>query len=149
MGRTVQITFDAADPARLADFWAAALGYELQAPPPGFDTWKDALTTFGVPPEQHDSRSAVIDPEGAGPRIFIQQVPEAKAGKNRLHLDLYVTSRDDALPLEERVALVDAKVAALVTLGAAVIGGDRSDDPADPFCFVTLQDPEGNEFCVS
>ncbi|RYI99497.1 MAG: VOC family protein, partial [Actinomycetales bacterium] len=64
MGRTVQITFDAVDPARVGEFWAEALGYEVQAPPSGFDTWEQALTAFGVPPKLHNSRSAVVDPEG-------------------------------------------------------------------------------------
>ncbi len=144
MGRTVQITFDAADPARLADFWAAALGYELQAPPPGFGTWEEALTALGVPPEQHNSRSAVIDPAGAGPRLFIQQVPEAKAGKNRVHLDVRVAPE---LAGDERMAALEAECERLTELGATRL---YRVEPAPPMeaGFITMADPEGNEFCL-
>ena len=47
--REVQVTFDCADPAGLAGFWAEALGYVLQPPPPGFDSWDAALDAWGVP----------------------------------------------------------------------------------------------------
>lgn len=144
MGRTVQITFDAADPARVAEFWAAALGYELQAPPPGFDTWEAALTAFGVPPEQHNSRSAVVDPDGAGPRIFIQRVPEAKAGKNRLHLDVRVAPE---LTGEERMAALESESERLSALGATRLYRVEPDGAMEAG-FITMADPEGNEFCL-
>jgi Glyoxalase-like domain len=51
------------------------------------------------------------------PPVWFQQVPETKAGKNRLHLDLYPTGRDDALPVNRRVEIVEAKVAELTGLG--------------------------------
>jgi predicted enzyme related to lactoylglutathione lyase len=76
-------------------------------------------------------------------------VPEEKAGKNRLHLDLYPTGRDNSLSQQRRVELVDAKVAELVELGARILRTTRDDDPDDLQYFVVLQDPEGNEFCVS
>ena len=60
MTRDVQITFDCADPAALAAFWAEVLGYQLQPPPPGFDSWDAALESWGVPPEQRNSRSAIL-----------------------------------------------------------------------------------------
>lgn len=91
----------------------------------------------------------VFDPEGLRPPLWFQQVPESKAGKNRVHLDLYPTGRDSSLPQERRIELVEAKVAALTGLGASVLRRVRDDDPADLQYFVTLQDPEGNEFCVS
>jgi hypothetical protein len=50
----------------------------------------------------------LFDPAGLGPPIWFQHVPEAKAGKNRLHLDLYPTGRDNALPMERRVKTVEA-----------------------------------------
>lgn len=87
MARTVQITFDCADPGRLAAFWAEVLGYQVQEPPPGFATWDEALEAFGVPPERRNDASAVVDPDGTGPRIFFQRVPEAKVVKNRVHLE--------------------------------------------------------------
>lgn len=76
-------------------------------------------------------------------------MPEAKAGKNRLHLDLYPTGRDSALPMERRIEVVEAKVAELNRLGASVQRRDRHDDPEDPIYYVVMHDPEGNEFCVS
>jgi hypothetical protein len=75
-------------------------------------------------------------------------VPETKAGKNRLHLDLYPTGRDNALPMDRRIETVEAKVAELVGLGASVERRTREDDPEDPVYFVVMHDPEGNEFCV-
>jgi Glyoxalase-like domain len=76
-------------------------------------------------------------------------VPETKAGKNRLHLDLYPTGRDRTLPQERRVAIVEAKVAELVDLGARIARRTRHDDPGDPVYYVVMHDPEGNEFCVN
>ena len=76
-------------------------------------------------------------------------VPEAKAGKNRLHLDLYPTGRDDALPMERRIEIVEAKVAELTGLGASVERRTRDRDPEGPVYFVVMHDPEGNEFCIS
>jgi hypothetical protein len=83
------------------------------------------------------------------PPIWFQEVPETKAGKNRLHLDLYPTGRDDALPLERRIEIVEAKVAELAGLGASVERRTRHDDSEDPVYYVVMNDPEGNEFCVS
>ncbi|GAC1324126.1 MAG: hypothetical protein NVSMB13_05040 [Mycobacteriales bacterium] len=85
MTARVRVTIDCADPARLAEFGALALGYELQAPTAEFD-WPAALTAWGVPESKWSCANAVVDPRGAGPRIFFQQVPEPKVGKNRLHL---------------------------------------------------------------
>jgi hypothetical protein len=76
-------------------------------------------------------------------------VPEAKAGKNRLHLDLFPTGRDNALPMERRIEIVEAKVAELIRLGASAERRDRHDDPEDPIYAVVMRDPEDNEFCVS
>ena len=72
----------------------------------------------------------------------------AEVGKNRLHLDLYPTGRDNALPMLQRIEIVEAKVAELVDLGARVQRRTRHDDPDDPVYFVVMHDPEGNEFCV-
>ena len=138
-----QVTFDCADPARLAAFWAEALGYKIQDPPPGFESWEAFLTSIGVPEDQWNSRSAVVDPEGARPRIFFQQVPEPKAAKNRVHLDLRVGG-GPAVPLEERRARVDAEARRLVAIGAT------NPEPVEEHgeYWVVLRDPEGNEFCV-
>jgi hypothetical protein len=84
MSRTIQITFDAADPNGLAAFWNEVLGYTFQPPPDGFDTWDDALDQWGVPPEDRNMASASLDPDERGPRLFFQRVPEGKTAKNRL-----------------------------------------------------------------
>jgi hypothetical protein len=76
-------------------------------------------------------------------------VPETKAGKNRVHLYLYPTGRDDALPLQRRIGIVERKVTELVELGATVERRTRGDAPGDTFYYVVMHDPEGNEFCVS
>jgi hypothetical protein len=138
-----QVTFDCADPDRLARFWAAALGYKIPGPPAGFDTWEAFLESIGVPEEKRKSASAVEDPDGNGPRIFFQQVPESKTVKNRVHLDLRIGGGPQT-PLAERRALIDATVERLVELGATVVG------PVEEYghyC-VVLRDPEGNEFCA-
>ena len=59
-------------------------------------------------------------PAGLRPPIWFQQVPETKAGKNRLHLDLYPTGSDNALTLRRRIEIVETKVAELVGLGASL-----------------------------
>ena len=91
----------------------------------------------------------LFDPAGLRPPIWFQQVPEAKAGKNRIHLDLYPTGRDNALPMERRIEIVETKVAELTGLGASVQHRARHDDPQDAIYYVVMRDPEGNEFCVS
>jgi hypothetical protein len=143
MATSVQVVIDCADPDALAHFWAAALGYELQAPPPGFDTWEDFLRANGVPESEWNSRSAVVDPEGTGPRLFFQRVPEPKAGKNRLHLDLNVGGGPGA-DVAERRAKVDAEVARLVELRATKVGVFEEMGEY----WAAMQDPEGNEFDV-
>lgn len=73
-----QVTFDANDPEALGEFWALALGYVRQPPPPGFDNWPDALRTFGFSEEEISGgiANALVDPQGKGPRIFLRKVPE-------------------------------------------------------------------------
>ena len=130
--REVQITFDSADPGALAAFWCEALGYRLQDPPPGFDTWDAALDAWGVPAE-----------EEGGPRLFFQRVPEGKTAKNRVHLDVRAAPglRDD-----ERMAALAAEADRLVSLGARVMR--RLEPNAIDAGTIVMQDPEGNEFCL-
>lgn len=140
----VQVTFDCSDPAALAAFWAEALGYEVQPPPPGFDSWDAALDAFGVPAEERNSRSAVIDPDGNGPRVFFQRVPEGKSVKNRLHLDVRSAP---GLSGETRMTALEDACARLTTLGAVRL---RRIEPKPPMeaGFIVMADPEGNEFCL-
>jgi hypothetical protein len=144
MAAEIQVTIDCADPAHLAPFWAAALGYQVQGPPPGFASWDDALDAFNVPAERRNDASAVIDPAGTGPRIFFQRVPEAKQVKNRVHLDVRAAP---GLAGTDRMTALAAQAERLVALGAVVLARY---EPAPPLEFghIVLADPEGNEFCL-
>lgn len=116
--RLVHLAVDSADPARLARFWAATLGWEL----------------ISADPEEAD-----IEPAGysypdpvAVPMVFVP-VPEPKSGKNRLHLDLN----------SESPAHQQAEIERLLALGATRADIGQGDVP-----WQVLADPEGNEFCV-
>jgi hypothetical protein len=142
MATRVQIVIDCADPDRLAHFWAEALHYQVQPPPEGYATWEDLLHEIGIPEEEWSNASAVVDPDGVGPRIYLQRVPEPKTVKNRLHLDLNQGTRE--LPPEERHQRVDAEVERLKGLGATELY--RMEHHGE--YHLTMADPEGNEFCV-
>ncbi|MFF1392459.1 VOC family protein [Streptomyces sp. NPDC058287] len=152
MSRHIQVTFDAHDPRALSSFWRDALGY-VHPGPPGVEVpegadplaaWDDFLARIGVPEEQRNTRSAIEDPDGRGPRVFFQQVPEGKTAKNRVHLDVRAAP---GLEGEERMTALEAECARLVALGAARV---RRDEPAPPLStgYIVMSDPEGNEFCL-
>ena len=141
MANTFQVTFDAADPRALGDFWCDVLGYVRDAPPAGFATWEEALTAWGLPEERWNDKNAVVDPDGAGPRVFIQKVPEPKTAKNRVHLDVNVSA---GLTGEERVARLRAEAERVARLGATFV--DEGAELGD--FWIVMRDPEGNEFCL-
>jgi Glyoxalase-like domain len=141
-----QLVIDCADPDAQCRFWAEALGYVVEPPPDGFESWNEYWLAFGLDEDdeiQGDDR--LVDPDGFGPRIWFQIVPEAKATKNRLHLDI-PASGGRKVPLEQRRVRVDAKVAELVALGATALY-PHDVEGLDHYA-VTMADPEGNEFCV-
>lgn len=144
MARTIQITFDCADPQKLASFWCEVLGYALMDPPGGYATWEEALTAFGVPEESFNDAHAAVDPAGDGPRLFFQKVPEGKSAKNRVHLD---ARSAPGLEGDERMATLETEAERLVGLGATRV---QRFEPAPPLGagHIVLQDPEGNEFCL-
>jgi hypothetical protein len=144
MARDVQITFDCADPGALAAFWAEALGYRLQDPPGGFESWDQALEAMGVPPERRNDASAVVDPEGSGPRLFFQRVPEGKQVKNRVHLDVRAAP---GLAGDARMAALEAEAERLAGHGATRL---QRHEPAPPLGagHIIMADPEDNEFCL-
>jgi glyoxalase superfamily protein len=114
----VQLVIDAAEPGRLARFWAAALGWEVSAEESGeVDVWPPGFSYPGL---------------AALPLAFVP-VSEAKTGKNRVHLDLAT----------ESAAHQAAEVERLLALGAAPADITQGDVP-----WTVLADPEGNEFCV-
>jgi predicted enzyme related to lactoylglutathione lyase len=106
------IVLDCADADALAEFWSVALGYRREA--------------FELPYVR------LTDPRKRWPDLLLQQVPEPKAGKNRMHLDLQVLD-------------VGAEAERLVAAGARVVEPAHDDDG---FLTVILADPQGNEFCV-
>ena len=142
MATTVQITIDCADPRALSLFWNDVLGYQFPPPPPGFDSW-DAFSET-LPPELRNSASACEDPEGVGPRLFFQQVPEGKSAKNRVHLDVRAAP---GLQGNERMAALEAERERLVGLGAPRL---ERHEPHPPLSggHIIMADPEGNEFCL-
>jgi hypothetical protein len=142
-----QLTINARDSEAQAQFWAAALGYRLSPPAePDATWWSHYRGRLG---EKTEFSDRIFDPAGLQPPIWFQAADDANTGPTRLHLDLYPTGRDNSLPQERRIEIVDAKVAELTAIGATVVRSCRDDDPDDPMYFVTLRDPEGNEFCVS
>jgi hypothetical protein len=143
MATGIQVVIDCEDPDRVATFWASALGYKLQDPPDGYATWEEFLTAVGVPEDQWNNASAVVDPDGHGPRIYFQRVPEGKTVKNRVHMDLNVGG-GSSTPIEERKKRVAAEVERLKAEGATVF---RPVEERDEY-WVVMQDPEGNEFCL-
>jgi hypothetical protein len=139
--RQVQVTFDCAEPERVARFWCEVLGYVVPPPPEGFATWDDFDRS--LPPDLQGARFACVDPSGVGPRLFFQRVPEGKVVKNRVHLDVRVGT---GLVGEERLATLEAECARLVALGAERVRLLPADGH-DESCIV-MQDIEGNEFCL-
>lgn len=118
---------DAIDPHLLAAFWAAALGY---VPEPGYD---------------NPDGASIVDPDGTGPAIGWLRVPETKAAKNRLHVDIRVAG-EPPWDMADRERLIRAKVDALVDLGAVRVREELYDGVLG---HVVMHDPEGNEFCVA
>jgi hypothetical protein len=121
----VQVTFDCADPERVARFWCEILGYVIE------------------PGEEGEPVSACVDPGGVGPRLYFQQVPEGKVVKNRVHLDVRVGT---GLVGAERLAALQAESDRLVGLGAVQLYVQLADEENES-C-ITMQDIEGNEFCL-
>ena len=80
--KQIQVTFDCAEPERVARFWCEVLGYVVPPPPEGFATWD--YFDRALPPERRGSAFACIDPSGVGPRLFFQRVPEGKCGESRM-----------------------------------------------------------------
>ncbi len=136
-----QVTFDCADPERVARFWCEVLGYVVPPAPEGFATWDDFNSE--LPPERQGSAFACVDPTGVGPRLFFQRVPEGKVVKNRVHLDVRVGT---GLVGAERVAVLEAECARLIERGAARVRLLLADEYNES-CLV-MQDIEGNEFCL-
>ena len=140
MARSVQVTFDASDSHDLAAWRADLLGDEVED---GHDVIAGLLRD-GVIGEEIVTRidgrlrfadaCAAGDPDGSGPRLFVQRVPEPKTAKNRAHLDIRVAQDD-----------LDAEVERVVAAGATLVGFDSHPGQR----WAVLQGPDGNEFCLT
>ncbi|MEU6113380.1 VOC family protein [Streptomyces sp. NPDC047117] len=139
--RQFQVTFDCAEPERLARFWCEVLGYVVPPPPEGFGTWDEYNRS--LPPERRDAGFVCSDPSGVGPRLYFQRVPEGKVVKNRVHLCVRVGT---GMVGDERLAALEAECARLVPLGATRFRLLPADEENES-CLV-MQDIEGNEFCL-
>jgi hypothetical protein len=136
-----QVTIDSSDPHELADWWAEALGWQVEAQD---EVFIRRMVESGAASEADTTvhRGALVWKVGAGltspdpgrPRVLFQAVPEAKTVKNRVHLDVRVGA-------ERR----EAEVARLLALGATELWRGAQ----GPYEWATLADPEGNEFCVT
>jgi predicted enzyme related to lactoylglutathione lyase len=115
------VVFDCRDPRAVAEFWATALGYVIDAP-------------------NEDSAGEVLldDPNGAGTSLGFMTVPEGKVVKNRVHIDVFP---DTSMEIE---------VQRLIDAGASVVEErqDPLEGYIDPCVWTVMLDPEGNEFCV-
>jgi hypothetical protein len=147
MAARFQLVIDCADPDLLAHFWASALQYELEPPPAGFATWNDYWRDVGVPEDElGPGADCIIDPDGGGPRIWFQVVPETKNVKNRWHLDVHA-SGGRTVPIDIRRERVDAEARRLSGLGATMVGV-LAEEGLDHYA-IAMKDPEGNEFDIN
>jgi hypothetical protein len=145
-----KLVIDSADAPALADFWAAALEYEVEDPGALITQLLGAGHLSAEAVVEHHGRqlfrglAAIRHPDdpfdptsgvGHGRRLLFQDVPEAKSGKNRLHVDIHSTPGG-----------LDALVARLEGLGATRL---REVDQGPAGHWWVMQDPEGNEFCAA
>ena len=143
MAHSVQITFACDDPARMAEFWAATLGYVVQPPPPGFDTWDDFADSVGIPDMRRNDISAVVDPDGVGPRILFERWDAGEPNK-RVHIDVNALTGKD-LSVAERESRFAGERERLEALGASF---HRLASGMANETWMEMFDPEGNWFCV-
>jgi Glyoxalase-like domain len=147
MAVSYQLVIDCTSPEPLAHFWAEALHYVIAPPPADFDSWDDFYRSIGVPEEELSGGADVItDPNGEGPRVWFQVVPDRKSVKNRIHIDVNA-SGDRGSPLDVRRERVEAEAARLVALGATRLR-TLTEEGLDHYA-VALLDPEGNEFDIN
>ena len=142
MTQPFQVTFDAHDPGAQARFWRSRSGTRRSHRRRDSPRGRTSLAASTLPESEWNNFGAVVDPNKVGPRLFFQKVPEDKAAKNRVHLDVNASQGKGHGP--DGWALVTAHVNRLTAAGATVTG--EVDEPHGR-CIV-MADPEGNEFCV-
>jgi hypothetical protein len=135
-----QVTIDSSSPHELADWWAEALGWTVEPSDEAFirrmieaghASEEDTTTHRGVLVWKEGA--AITSPDPGRPRVLFQQVAEGKTVKNRVHLDLRPGGEDPATAVDR-----------LIAMGATELWRASQ----GPHSWVTLADPEGNEFCV-
>jgi hypothetical protein len=136
-----QVTIDSAAPHELADWWAETLGWQVE---PQDEAFIRRMVQQGAASADDTTEhrgalvwkvgAALTSPDPGRPRVLFQLVPDAKSVKNRVHLDVRVGA-------DRR----EAEVARLLGRGASELWRGAQ----GPFEWVTLADPEGNEFCVT
>ena len=147
MAVSYQLVIDCTSPEPLAHFWADALHYVIAPPPSGFDLWDDFFRSIGVPEDELGGGADIIeDPNGEGPRIWFQIVPEKKSIKNRIHIDVNASGGRGS-SLDARRERVEAEAARLVSLGATRLR-TIVEEGLDHYG-VAMTDPEGNEFDIN
>ncbi|TMR99389.1 VOC family protein [Nonomuraea basaltis] len=143
MAYDFQVVIDTNDPHALADWWADALGWQVepqdetfirQMIEKGYATDDDTTTHRGA--LVWKSGTAIRHPDGLerAPRVLFQQVPEPKTVKNRVHLDIRVGADN-----------IESVVEKLTAKGAKVLHRGRQ----GPNWWITIADPEGNELCIT
>jgi len=146
MAVSYQLTVDCTSPEPLARFWAEALHYVIASPPSGFASWDDWYRSVGVPEDEIGlGADRIEDPNGEGPPIWFQVVPETKSVKNRIHIDVNASGGRGS-PFETRGERVEAEAARLLALGATRLR--TSADEGVGHYAVAMLDPEGNEFDI-
>ena len=147
MAVAYRLVIDCTDPEPLAHFWAEALHYVVAPPPTGFDSWDAFYRSIGVPEDELGvGADRIEDPNGEGPAIWFQVVPDTKSVKNRIHIDVHASGGRGS-SLDARRERVEAEAARLVALGATrlrTLDAEGMDHYA-----VALIDPEGNEFDIN
>jgi Glyoxalase-like domain len=143
MAYDFQVVIDSGEPHTLADWWADALGWNVEAQDEAFirsliekgHASEDDTTTHNGA-LVWKTGAAIRHPAGLerAPRVLFQQVPEPKTVKNRVHLDIRVGADN----IESEVARLSAK-------GATVLHRGQM----GPNWWITILDPEGNELCIS
>jgi Glyoxalase-like domain len=141
MALSFQVAIDSSAPHELADWWAEVLGWQVE---PQDEAFIRRMVDEGHASEEETMRhrgalvwragAALNSPDPGRPRLLFQQVPEAKVGKNRLHLDVRVGPERQ-----------EDEVARLAAMGATELWRGAQ----GPHTWVTMADPEGNEFCVA
>ncbi|MFI1191580.1 VOC family protein [Streptomyces californicus] len=122
-GKFTELAIDCADPAALARFWCAVLDYEVLEEDEG-----EGVVSIGSPAvPEGKSRPGPVPPT-----LTFARVPEGKTVKNRLHIDINPTDREQGEEVERLLAL----------------GAHRADVGQGEARWTVLTDPEGNEFCV-